>query len=308
MRSFHEEWLAVLEETLERPEHVVSPRGMLVRERLAVRVTFDAAASLLIHPTRDLNYRFAVAEALWIAGGLNAVEPVARYNSVMKRFSDDGVTLAGAYGPRLAKQWDWVVNQIDHDNDTRQAVNLIWSPAPAPSKDIPCLGGDTVIHSPEGDVAISDLAVRFALGLRRIPVLSFNEKMRCLDYAWCTGAWKSGRKRTIRLTFDDGSTLVTTPDHRLYQKLRMKTPECRPHGSKTFVQEVAAGDLCAGDRVWATHFRSGPKGHPTFIQNLGANWNWGNQRTVHGAYDQFLRGPLPVGFDVHHKNGGKSVV
>jgi thymidylate synthase len=138
MRAFHEVWLDAVEETLERPEHTVSPRGMLVRERLAVKVTFDASQAFLCHPTRDLNYRFAVAEALWIAAGADEVEPIARYNSVMRKFSDDGVRLAGAYGPRLKPQWDWLVDQIVRDEDTRQAVAVIWTSTPAPSRDIPC--------------------------------------------------------------------------------------------------------------------------------------------------------------------------
>lgn len=138
MRFFHEAWLEAVRETLRRPDHTVSPRGMLVRERIGVQLKFEASRSLLVHPARDLNYRFAVAEAVWIASGLNTVEPLARYNSVMRKFSDDGVVLAGAYGPRLATQWDWVVKQIVKDPDTRQAVANIWTPTPAPSKDIPC--------------------------------------------------------------------------------------------------------------------------------------------------------------------------
>jgi thymidylate synthase len=111
---------------------------MPVRERVGVTVRFDASRALLVHPARGLNYRFAAAEFLWIAAGLDEVAPLARYNKKMASFSDDGVHLAGAYGPRLASQWDYVLGTLRADPDSRQAVAVIWTPRPAPSKDVPC--------------------------------------------------------------------------------------------------------------------------------------------------------------------------
>lgn len=139
-KSFHDAWFDALYATLQDGNQS-SPRGMLIQERLAAQVTFDASRALLVHPVRDLNYRFAVSEFLWMAAGCGLVEPVARFNSVMRRFSDDGIYLAGAYGPRIKGQWGRVVNALKTDPDSRQAVALIWRPddaTPPVSKDVPC--------------------------------------------------------------------------------------------------------------------------------------------------------------------------
>lgn len=141
--EIHAAWLRALKNVLELGLES-APRGKKIRELLAQTVTFDGGRALLHHPRRGLNYRFAVAEWLWMAAGSDLVEPVARYNSNMAKFSDNGTTLAGAYGKRLAPQWWRVLEQLRRDPDTRQAVAMIWSPRETtveltpPSKDVPC--------------------------------------------------------------------------------------------------------------------------------------------------------------------------
>ena len=53
-------------------------------------------------------------------------------------FSDDGIFMRGAYGPKVIDQLGYVVDSIEKDNDTRQAVLNIWRERPGQSKDIPC--------------------------------------------------------------------------------------------------------------------------------------------------------------------------
>ena len=115
-----------------------APRGKQVLEQLHASIAVNIEESLVSDSMRKLNYRFAAAEALWIIQGHNEVEILAKYNPRMRDFSDDGLILAGAYGPRLVPQFKWVVDKLLEDESTRQAVASIWTPNPEPSKDIPC--------------------------------------------------------------------------------------------------------------------------------------------------------------------------
>jgi thymidylate synthase len=116
-----------------------SPRGLLNREENCVsfRVT-DSSKNILVHPVRKLNYRFMVAEWIWYMRGWNDLHELTRFNPNMAAFSDNGLTLAGAYGPQLAPQWPYVLAMLLKDRESRQSVATIFSPCPAPSKDIPC--------------------------------------------------------------------------------------------------------------------------------------------------------------------------
>lgn len=117
----------------------VAPRGYRVKEVLGLSLIVEQPLdNIVVHAVRNLNFRFMVAEWLWIAFGLNDVGILTRYNSQMARFSDDGKTLAGAYGPRLRPQWAHVLSTLNRDPDSRQAVATIWTPSPSASKDIPC--------------------------------------------------------------------------------------------------------------------------------------------------------------------------
>lgn len=117
----------------------VAPRGLETVEQISVSFTVeDLRQNVLVHPVRDLNYRFMVAEWFWIILGSNDLKLLTRFNSRMAQFSDDGRILTGAYGPRIAQQWDWAIEQLRRSPDTRQSVITVWTPTPKPSKDIPC--------------------------------------------------------------------------------------------------------------------------------------------------------------------------
>lgn len=131
-------WVSLLKKILAEGK-LAGPRGKRTRELLGARLHVPwANYNVIVDHRRKLNYRFMVAEWLWIECGLNAVAPLARYNRRLAEFSDNGETLAGAYGPRLHPQRGWLLQKFAEDPETRQAVATIWTPRPAPSKDIPC--------------------------------------------------------------------------------------------------------------------------------------------------------------------------
>lgn len=131
-------WAGLLR-TLLIEGQTVSPRGMQTLELLHhVSLTVDLNHPVVTHPLRKLNYRFMAAEALWIQAGRNELADLTRVNPRMADYSDDGQTLTGAYGPRIRPQVPYVVQALVRDRDTRQAALTIWTPSPAPSKDLPC--------------------------------------------------------------------------------------------------------------------------------------------------------------------------
>jgi thymidylate synthase len=115
-----------------------SPREMKTKEILGSQIIIaDMRENILVNPIRGLNYKFMVAEWLWIMAGKDDVESIAKYNKQIAKFSDDGEIFNGAYGPRLAPQWEYVINSL-RKPDSRQSVATIWTPSPTDSRDIPC--------------------------------------------------------------------------------------------------------------------------------------------------------------------------
>jgi len=116
----------------------VRPRGMLTREISPYMSWFDMTDPIVIAPERDLGYKFMSAEAAFILSGDNRVSTIAPYSKEISKFSDDGVTFFGSYGPRIVDQLQYVAKTLAEDLDSRQAVLEIWRPSPPKSKDIPC--------------------------------------------------------------------------------------------------------------------------------------------------------------------------
>ena len=135
--NINDQWLDAAREVI-RHGREVEPRGKRTYELPQYTVRVDMRWPVLTIEERLLSYQFMAAEAYWILTGDKHVSTIAPYNRHISQFSDDGETFAGAYGPRIMEQLDYIVNKLIEDPDSRQAGLTIWRPNPEPSKDIPC--------------------------------------------------------------------------------------------------------------------------------------------------------------------------
>jgi len=94
---------------------------------------------------RNINPFFAYAEFSWILKGMNKLQPLEYFISNYGQFSDDGITLNGAYGFRLISyfgfdQIETAISLLQKDANSRRVVLTMFSPQDllADSRDIPC--------------------------------------------------------------------------------------------------------------------------------------------------------------------------
>lgn len=114
-----------------------SPRDQLIQEVIAGQYKVSMPAYLNLKD-RKINFSFMFAEAWWIISGSNRLNDIRPYMNVYGNFSDDGIFLRGAYGPKIIDQMGYIVDVLEKDLDSRQAVLNIWRERPGISKDIPC--------------------------------------------------------------------------------------------------------------------------------------------------------------------------
>jgi thymidylate synthase len=138
MKDINLQYKKKLWDVFRQPDFVCKPRGLKITEKLNDSWIIDMDDPIITLPERKLSYSFMFGEAAWMLAGKNDVESVSKYVDGVKRFSDDGITFFGAYGPKIITQTSYVVDTLIKDNDSRQAVINIWRENPRSSKDIPC--------------------------------------------------------------------------------------------------------------------------------------------------------------------------
>lgn len=106
------------------------------------RVIFD--------PVRDANPFFHLFESIWMLAGKNDLAYVTRFAKNMENYSDDGLTMWGAYGWRWRSFFDefdqirWAIRRLSDSAQDRRVVVTMWSPthdtkrADEGGKDVPC--------------------------------------------------------------------------------------------------------------------------------------------------------------------------
>lgn len=137
MISTNNTWKELLRQLIDEPEYESSPRGTKVKEVLGAQYKVQAPAFVSLEE-RNLNYAFMFAEAAWIISGSNRLSGITPYMKKYENYSDEGVFLNGAYGPKIVDQLPYIVSCLKKDPDSRQAVINIWREKPSSSKDIPC--------------------------------------------------------------------------------------------------------------------------------------------------------------------------
>jgi thymidylate synthase len=150
--NFTECYLDLLQKVFTDPEFESAPRGQRIKEALGVSFRINNPRHRF--PTvvgRDFSTSYMVAELLWYLSGNNRTEWISRYSSFWKNISDDGETANSAYGARLFfpndkiangrfAQYDYVVDELKKDRDSRRAVMHIRVPADSldAKLDMPC--------------------------------------------------------------------------------------------------------------------------------------------------------------------------
>lgn len=130
-------WRLLLREILVNG-HLSKPRDLETKEILGMQTIINMKFPVITNAARKMGYRFLAAEAAWILSGDNRVSSISPYSKQISRFSDDGITFFGAYGPKVIDQISYVVDCLVKDLSSRQAVISIWREKPGPTKDVPC--------------------------------------------------------------------------------------------------------------------------------------------------------------------------
>lgn len=140
-----------LELAIARGIETPSRNGPVLRLPAPLTTTYrDPRSRVLFNPVRDCNPFLHLFESMWMLAGRNDLKFVQFITPSMANFSDDGVTLNGAYGYRWRRHFcfdqldDYIVHELDKDKTTRRAYMGMWDPAEDPtsaqkgSKDVPC--------------------------------------------------------------------------------------------------------------------------------------------------------------------------
>jgi len=115
------------------------PRGFNCKELSpCVTVLTNPQNNILENPIRKASKAFMAAELLWMLTGRDDVAMISFYNSKIASYSDDGLKFFGAYGPKICAQLQYIVETLQKDPWSRQAVLNIWRENPPKTKDVPC--------------------------------------------------------------------------------------------------------------------------------------------------------------------------
>lgn len=137
MTSADSAWLAAIKHVCAFGCKITS-REKLTLETLSHTEAVDMSQPVVTVKGRNLNYSFMARECHWILSGDDTLEGLGKHASKWEPYSDDGVKLFGAYGPRLMEQKLSAINALVLDPNTRQSVITFWRTRPPTTKNVPC--------------------------------------------------------------------------------------------------------------------------------------------------------------------------
>jgi thymidylate synthase len=123
-----------------------SRNGPVISCEMPASVTFyNPRNRVMFDVQRDANPFFHVMESIWMLAGRRDSRYVSKFVKRMESFSDDGITLNGAYGYRWRHHFQIdqiraVCDLLEKDPQSRRAVVAMWDPFTDldESRDLPC--------------------------------------------------------------------------------------------------------------------------------------------------------------------------
>lgn len=133
---------------VERP----SRNGPVLQSPVPVSTVYQRPMEKVIFwPERDANPFLHIYESLWMLAGRNDVAPLIRYAKQFEHYSDDGITLYGAYGARWRRsfkiqrlftdQLECIARKLREDKHDRRVVLQMWDcerDLERDGRDVPC--------------------------------------------------------------------------------------------------------------------------------------------------------------------------
>ena len=101
----------------------ISPRGLRTKELIAPTIRIMKPWNrIAYHPDRKFNLEFAIVESLMLFDESNDAKYLAHVNKRILDYSDDGETMYGSYGYRIAQYIPEILRALVSDRDSRQIV------------------------------------------------------------------------------------------------------------------------------------------------------------------------------------------
>lgn len=123
-----------------------APRGMKTREIEDAIIRIDDVYNTLpLNINRGTVPGIGAVEACQLMSGTSFPDLVIAIGPQFKNYAEDNGVFHGAYGPRTNGQYEVIIDRLQADPDSRQAVVTIWNPQydlQPQKRDYPC----TVLH------------------------------------------------------------------------------------------------------------------------------------------------------------------
>ena len=120
----------VLEDLWNDPDYITSPRGMEVKEIRDCSMQIDnPMENIYMNEYRSSPLKYIAAEILWYFSGTNDPTYIENYATLWKSIHNPDETVNSAYGGLLFSdinvhgitQYNWVIESLKKDKDSRQA-------------------------------------------------------------------------------------------------------------------------------------------------------------------------------------------
>ena len=93
------------------------------------------------HPSRKFSPSYSVLEFLWYLSGHRKTNNIGKCANIWLKIQDEEKEVESNYGTYiLGEQWDWIVNELENDKDSRRCTIVIHQPhhKTKNNKDLPC--------------------------------------------------------------------------------------------------------------------------------------------------------------------------
>ena len=130
-KDFSQIYEALLHDLAYSPEYVTKPRDMTIKENCDVAIVLeDPTSCLYTNPVRSSQFKYIAAEFLWYFMGRDDVEWISKYAKFWEHIQNPDGTVNSSYGNLLftkknehgLAQYEWALQSLIKDKDTRQAV------------------------------------------------------------------------------------------------------------------------------------------------------------------------------------------